>query len=261
LSKPPRLILLIPAYNEEFRISSTLESYQDYFGGSVWNAEIMVINDGSQDMTANVVDSFPCRIPVHCVSLPVNQGKGAALARGIQEVVANHGCENTLILTLDADGSGELGYLDSLMSSLQSLVQEEDSMDWCKPALVTGNRNYSLFTARGVLRWGFQTAVKLLMSDLRVRDSQCGYKLMTLPAAKLLYRDLHLQRWSHDVEVLYRAKLYDIPIREVLIEWQDKAGSKVISSGVARVSTEMLLDVIRLRWEYSVTGNWRPLDI
>jgi hypothetical protein len=84
--------------------------------------------------------------------------------------------------------------------------------------------------------------------------------LMTLPAATRLYRDLHLQQWSHDVEVLFRAKLYAIPIREVLIEWNDKDGSKVVESGVVRVSIEMLLDVLRLRWEYSVTGNWKPAD-
>lgn len=97
-------------------------------------------------------------------------------------------------------------------------------------------------------------------SILLYRDSQCGYKLMTLPVATQLFRDLHLRRWSHDVEVLFRAKLYAIPIRDVLIEWNDKDGSKVVESGVVRVSIEMLLDVLRLRWEYSVTGNWNSAD-
>jgi dolichyl-phosphate beta-glucosyltransferase len=262
-SRPlPRLVLLIPAYNEEARLPSTLQSYQDYFEKSIWDCEILVIDDGSQDETAIVVNSFQGKIPIQCVSLPANHGKGAALSRGIRVAADQNSKEDTLILTLDADGSGELVYLEALVHSLEDLLTQQDgSVNWSYPAMVTGNRKYDLFTARGITRWGFQTCVKLLMNDLRVRDSQCGYKLMTLPAATLLYRDLHLQRWSHDVEVLLRAKIYDIPIREVLIEWNDKDGSKVVESGVARVSIEMLLDVLRLRWECSITGNWKPADM
>jgi dolichyl-phosphate beta-glucosyltransferase len=261
-SRPlPRLVLLIPAYNEEARIPSTLQSYQDFFEKSIWECEILVIDDGSKDKTASIVNSFPGKIPIQSVSLPANQGKGAALARGIKVAADQNSKEHTLILTLDADGSGELVYLETLMHSLEDLLTQQDgSVNWSHPAMVTGNRKYNLFTARGITRWGFQTCVKLIMNDLRVRDSQCGYKLMTLPAATRLYRGLHLQRWSHDVEVLFRAKLYAIPISEVLIEWNDKDGSKVVESGVVRVSTEMLLDVLRLRWEYSVTGNWKPAD-
>ena len=258
----PRICLLIPAFNEEDRIPTTLDLYQDFFYGSDWQCDIMVIDDGSNDKTAAIVDSFPAKIPIRCISLPSNGGKGAALARGIEEVASNSPVRNTLILTLDADGSGDLIFLETMARALEELLVDQcGSLDWSLPAMVTGNRNYDLFTARGITRWGFQSAVRLIMGNLRVRDSQCGYKLMTLPAAEVLYRNLHLQRWSHDVEVLYRAKLLDIPIREMPIEWEDKDGSKIVSSGVARVSSEMLLDVIRLRWEYSITGNWRPLNI
>ena len=78
-----------------------------------------------------------------------------------------------------------------------------------------------------------------------------------LSAASTLYKDLHLKGWSHDVEVLFRAKLRGIPIRNLPIEWEDKDGSKVVASGVGRVSVQMLLDVLRLRWEYSVSRNWK----
>ena len=93
--------------------------------------------------------------------------------------------------------------------------------------------------------------------DLGVQDTQCGYKLMTLSAATMLYKDLHLTGWAHDVEVLYRCKLNRIPVSEVPIDWKDKKGSKVEAEGVFQVSIRMLLDVLRLRWEYSVTGAWK----
>jgi dolichyl-phosphate beta-glucosyltransferase len=173
-----------------------------------------------------------------------------------------------LILTQDADGSGDLTYLPYMIQRLSKSVSQMTevasssggscNMWWTKPGMVVGNRNYNFFSPRGVTRWGFQTVVSLLLMNdgLRVRDSQCGYKLMTFCAAQSLYHQLHLQGWSHDVEVLYRAKLLQIPIEEMAIDWEDKDGSKVVASGVAKVSLQMLWDVLRLRWNYSVTKSW-----
>ena len=275
----PKIVVLIPAYNEERRIQSTLESYRNYLLQSDLKSEILVVDDGSTDNTVSVVSSYlehedNDQVPIHCISMPVNQGKGAALAAGIKHIVEDCKANNnnqTLILTQDADGSGNLMYLQGMIDRMRELVtvsceeeesndsQPANSVDWTKPAIVTGNRNYKLFSPRGITRWGFQAAVRLIMNDLRVQDSQCGYKLMTLTAAKDLYDDLEVSGWAHDVEVLYRAKLVDIPIKEIPIDWTDKDGSKVVESGVARVSVQMLMDVIRLRWEYSNLRAWLSL--
>lgn len=280
----PKIVILIPAYNEEDRIKSTLETYRDFLIHSNWTSEILVVDDGSTDGTVDVVNSFSeeCsseekkKVPVRCLSMPTNQGKGAALAAGIKQI-AGECCEKgknlTLILTQDADGSGDLMYLECMIDRMKDILtvpveleeegnendddgtEMEPSMsslvDWTKPAIVTGNRNYNPFSPRGITRWGFQTAVRLIMNDLRVSDSQCGYKLMTLAAAKDLYDELEVCGWAHDVEVLYRAKLVNIPIEEICIDWNDKDGSKVVESGVAKVSIQMLVDVVKLRWEYS----------
>jgi dolichyl-phosphate beta-glucosyltransferase len=258
----PRLVVLIPAYNEADRIGATLDSYQDFLAQSKWDCcKILVVDDGSSDGTLSVVQTSgqeKNKIPIQCVSLAFNQGKGAAIARGIEEIV-EHSDNNMIILTLDADGSGDLIYLDKMMNELEGLVlTKSDKMDWSCPALVTGNRNYNLFSARGITRWGFQTCVSIIMGGLGVQDTQCGYKLMTLSAANLLYKDLNLKGWAHDVEALYRAKLCNVPVTQISIDWQDKDGSKVVESGVVRVSTQMLLDILRLRWEYSITGTWKP---
>jgi dolichyl-phosphate beta-glucosyltransferase len=259
----PRLVVLIPAYNEADRIGSTLDSYQDFLAQSKWDCKILVVDDGSSDCTSSVVQTSgqeKNKIPIQCVSLAFNQGKGAALERGIEEIVKQKiSDDNMIILILDADGSGDLSYLDKMMNELEGLVlTKSDKMDWSCPALVTGNRNYNLLSARGITRWGFQTCVSIIMGGLGVQDTQCGYKLVTLSAADLLYKDLNLKGWAHDVEVLYRAKLCNVPVTQISIDWQDKEGSKVAESGVVRVSTQMLLDILRLRWEYSITGTWKP---
>mmetsp|Transcript_21837 Transcript_21837/g.51522 ORF Transcript_21837/g.51522 Transcript_21837/m.51522 type:complete len:380 (+) Transcript_21837:105-1244(+) len=308
---PPRLVVLIPAYNEESRIRSTLESYTAFlqkFHADL-DPQIWVVDDGSTDSTIDVVTSFSktghekldnvddksnqpsrCaendrRIKIRCIPMEKNGGKGAALAKGVSVLAEEEEGDttnvtvdrNVIILTQDADGSGDLKYLQSMLEKLTMVLEREtqvknNSSDddddgtnnvtsfWSHPAVVIGNRNYDFFTPRGVTRWGFQTTVKLIMNDLRVSDSQCGYKLMTLPAAKLMYNKLHLQGWSHDVEVLYKAKLYDIPIDEISIDWFDKDGSKLVETGVLRVSLKMLLDVLTLRINHSLTGKWTLTD-
>ena len=253
-------MVLIPAYNEESRIGSTLNSYQEFLSQSKWSCEILVVDDGSSDRTSEVVNDFRAdKIPISCISLPDNAGKGAAISMGMEHIATkNETPENLVILTQDADGSGDLIYLNSMMETLEGLITDRSgNIDWNQKALVTGNRNYNIFSSRGITRWGFQTAVSLIMGGLRVQDSQCGYKLQTLSCAKVLYKNLNLKGWAHDVEVLYHAKLREIPIAQIDINWKDKDGSKVVESGVVKVSLEMLLDIVRLRWEYSVTGAWK----
>ena len=267
---PPRLVILIPAYNEELRIESTLECYQDFLLRSTTEEdtalfrepEIVVVDDGSQDATIKVIEDFPAKIPIRAVALAENSGKGGALAKGIEDIFeatsSNQDArQNTYILTQDADGSGDLVYLEGMLNKLRGLASEgADSK-----GMVVGNRNYELFTNRGITRWGFQTCVRIITSDsLRVRDSQCGYKLMTLETARLLYKNLYLKGWAHDVEVLLRASILNIPIDETPIEWEDAYGSKITETGVVKVSLSMLWGVIRLRWNYSVAKSWK-LDV
>eukprot|EP00536_Pseudo-nitzschia_multiseries_P002933 jgi/Psemu1/184595/e_gw1.41.9.1 len=269
---PHRLVILIPAYNEEDRIESTLKSYQDFLLQSLSTdikSEIVVVDDGSLDATLDVIHNFPSEIPIRMVAMEENRGKGAALARGVKHLSDNSSTDsssdydddkNTWILTQDADGSGDLIYLEGMMKKLGKLLQPTTTTTSdinARRGLVIGNRKYDIFSSRGVTRWGFQTCVRILTSNrLRVKDSQCGYKLMTLATANVLYENLHLQGWSHDVEVLFRAMLLNIPIDEMSIEWQDMDGSKVTANGVVKVSLQMLWDVIRLRWNYSIVKSW-----
>jgi len=282
----PRLVIIIPAYNEEYRIRPTLECYQNFLLNSSNDIssifrefEIVIIDDGSTDATCEVIQSFSAKIKIHYVQIEKNKGKGAALARGIQYLVEGTSCScdddntSTLILTQDADGSGNLIYLNDMLNKLRNLLlipcddYDEDSynsdnsmciVDWSMPGMVIGNRNYNIFSSRGITRWGFQTCVRVLTANnLRIQDSQCGYKLMTLNASKKLYKNLNLQGWSHDVEILYRAQMLNIPIDEMSIEWKDMDGSKIAESGIVKVSLQMLWDVIRLRWNYSIIQCWK----
>lgn len=258
-NRPPFLTVIIPAYNEVLRIGETLQVYSNILASSDrWSrvADIVVVDDGSTDGTAEFVRQFQhCRVPLSCVSLSHNQGKGAALSFGIHHVGIHHH-QGGLILIADADGSGDMRCLDAVFRKLTALIGHDD---YGSPGIVVGNRGYQgASLTRSILRWGFRTCVRLLCGNLRVQDTQCGFKLMTVSAARLLYTDLHLPGWTHDVEVLYRAKEMALPVGDVVVDWQDKDGSKLVDSpgGTVGVSVIMLLDIVRMRIEYA-RGNWK----
>jgi dolichyl-phosphate beta-glucosyltransferase len=263
---PFNLTIILPAYNEVNRISDTIKLYHDYLesyqrgSSGLQNYNILVIDDGSIDGTADLIRSFSY---VNCLSLPFNQGKGAAIAFGVDTLPVGELC-----FIADADGSASIEVLDSMIRKLASLLlllpfESSDvnkPIDWRIPALVVGYRvevsNKSWL--RSILRWGFKATVQCLAGDLGVGDTQCGCKLMTVAAAQRLYRDLHLRRWSHDVEVLYRAKKFRFPTAEIAVDWQDKLGSKLWDSpgGVVGISITMLIEVLEMRLAYEF-GRWK----
>jgi dolichyl-phosphate beta-glucosyltransferase len=284
--KLPHLTVVIPAYNEEFRILETLESYQNYLACSDrWKdkTSILVVDDGSTDGMVDVVrrlgssietthtnDDLNHCVSIECLSLDQNQGKGAALARGIQEACERY--PTGLILTTDADGSADVAGVEDLYDSLVSVLRDNVAdgggsnatrmIPWDQAAMINGYRTYeSASASRLIFRWGFRTVVKSICGDLGVQDSQCGFKLMTATAGASLYRNLHVQGWSHDVEVLYRARLLGILIAEQSISWEDKMGSKLLASpgGIIAVCLQMFWQVVRIRFCYA-TGRWRLED-
>jgi dolichyl-phosphate beta-glucosyltransferase len=204
------------------------------------------------------------------------------VAFGIEQVEQEEG----LVLIADADGSANIECLAPMMERLIQTIENQrqstsdnksvqaSSSFWSTPVIVVGNRgsasdndesssstSQKKILLRSILRWGFRTTVQIFLvgRDLGgVRDTQCGFKLLTVAAAQPLYSNLNLQRWTHDVEVLFRASSTIVAIGEQPIEWQDKDGSKLVDGlgGVAGISLSMLLQVLQMRLAYEF-GIWK----
>lgn len=234
------LSVIVPAYEEEKRLPPMLDECLDFLEtrkqkNQSFNYEIIVVSDGSKDKTVKVASSYSDKYgsdKVRVLDLRPNRGKGGAVRLGMQSA------RGAVLLFADADGATKFSDLTKLEESLQQLLKVDylTSPDAVaqKDAIVCGSRAHledeavatrSMF--RTVLMYGFHMLVWLL-TVRGIRDTQCGFKLMTRSTAATCFRSLHVERWAFDVELLYIAQKLHIPISEIAVNWTEIEGSKVI---------------------------------
>ena len=231
------LSIIIPAYNEEKRLPGTIGTVLDYFGRSEWSfAEIVVVDDGSQDGTAAAARfaAGRARIPVRVAQNPGNRGKGYSVRRGIMEA------KGEWALFTDADLSAPIEELEKLW---RAAARE-------RAPLAIGSRalDRSLI---GVHQPLFRESVGRLfnvlmraITGLPFRDTQCGFKLFEMRAAREIFRRQRLERFGFDVEILYIAKRLGYRAIEAPVRWNDVPGTKVsLLGGLAAFA-----DPLRVRW-------------
>ena len=207
--------------------------------------EVVIVNDGSRDNTERRIrDNSVFKENSHIFKLvsQSNTGKGGALRNGAS--VAN----GDFILTLDAD----------MASPPEELLSWMKLMDNNKPdnhTIYIGSREHedSIITKKGNRKFignVFNTMIRAF-SPLRIRDTQCGFKLYPAPIAKYLFADLHTLGWAHDVEILYKAQLDKVQIKEMPLNWHAVEGSKimVLRDGI-KMFIELITIVIRTKLTY-----------
>ncbi|XP_022091612.1 dolichyl-phosphate beta-glucosyltransferase-like [Acanthaster planci] len=253
------LSVIVPSYNEELRLPVMLDEAIDFLenkqrGNETFTYEVIVVDDGSKDSTTKVALEYSKKYGterVRVLTLAKNRGKGGAVRLGMLSARGKR------VLFADADGATKFADLEKLEESLQEINPKKDNM-----AIVCGSRAHlqeesvaerSLF--RTVLMYGFHFLVWFLCVR-GVRDTQCGFKLMTRETAARLFTSLHVNRWAFDVELLYLAQALKIPITEVAVNWHEIDGSKMVPIfSWLQMGKDLLL--IRLRY---MLGVWRIND-
>lgn len=217
---------------------------------SAFKYEVIVVSDGSKDRTVDVAHKYSERYTaekVRVLDLVENRGKGGAV-----RLVCCH-CDmirsspqrlNSLFFVLqgmqsargrqllfaDADGATKFADLDKLEAELNRAV----GTDWQKEVIVIGSRAHLQDEAiatrsffRTILMHGFHLLV-WTFAVRGIRDTQCGFKLLTRAAGAHLFAIMHVERWAFDVELLYLAQTFGIPIAEVAVNWTEIDGSKIV---------------------------------
>lgn len=210
------LSIVIPAYNEAHRIGRTLERIHDYAVRTQQRAEILVVDDGSQDETANVVRQFAARTRnVRLLVNPVHHGKGYSVRQGMLAATGD------LVLMCDADLSAPIEQVEKLRPWLgrgyDVVIGSRDL-----PDSVVDPRPPSL---RKILAAVFRTVRRLLLLR-QIRDTQCGFKLFRQRAARETFARQKASGWLFDCEVLAIAERLGFRIREVGIVWHHDPDSR-----------------------------------
>nr|SVE73761.1 EOG090X0BIY [Daphnia atkinsoni] len=253
------LSVIVPAYNEEKRLPVMLEECLEYLERKMKSDpnctfEVLIVDDGSNDRTTEVGLSYSKKYgcdKVRVLTLSTNRGKGGAVRLGM---LSSRGEQ---LLFADADGATTFEDIAKLQDNLKQLVkgQPRDGAF----GLVCGSRAHlekeaiasrSLF--RTVLMKGFHLLVWLFAAR-SVRDTQCGFKLLTRPTASLCFPNLHIERWAFDVELIYIAEYMKIPTGEVSVRWMEIEG-KIIVPVWSWLQMGRDLFLIWLRYS---TGAWR----
>jgi dolichyl-phosphate beta-glucosyltransferase len=233
LSAPPvELSVVVPAYNEEGRIGGTLAQLLAWSGARADSVEILVVDDGSSDGTARVVEGF-AESGVRLVRLSSNRGKGAALRAGVMATVGE------AVLLTDADLSTPIAE----HARLAARLGEAD--------LVLGSRAVAdaRITRRQPLRR--ELSGKLFNLVLRalgiceLRDTQCGFKLLRGEAARRLFAELTIDGFAYDVELVWLAARRGYRVIEVGVEWRNDPATHV---RVLRDGGRMLFEALKLRF-------------
>ncbi|RMX49760.1 hypothetical protein pdam_00019761 [Pocillopora damicornis] len=251
------LSVIVPSYNEEERLPTMLDETFEYLESEKrkkpsFTYEIIVVDDGSRDATSKVALEYSRKYGVHqmrVLTLEKNRGKGGAVRLGM------FSSRGRRLLMADADGASKFADLAKLEKALDDLNGKKGNT----AVIVCGSRAHLQDEAvaqrtffRNILMYGFHFLVWFLCVR-GIRDTQCGFKLFTRPAALLTFSALHVERWAFDVELLYIAQKLKITLAEVAVNWTEIEGSKMIP---VWSWLQMGKDLLMISLRY-VVGAWR----
>lgn len=230
----PYLSVIIPAHNEAKRLPLTLIDVDKHLSQQEYSYEIIVVNDGSTDATAEIVRRFSLLIEnLKLIDMPENQGKGAAVRQGMLSAKGNWR------IFMDADNSTSISEFQKMIPYFRENYEVIIGSRAIKGAKLRppqpihrqilgklGNFFIQIFLLRGI--W----------------DSQCGFKCFSEQAAERIFALTRINRWGFDIEALALAKTLGYKIKELPIFWANNPHSQVKAFAYLQV----LWETIKIWW-------------
>ena len=231
----PQYTIVIPAYNESARIGRALAEVLRTLDEKHWNAEVLVVNDGSTDNTAAIVASFVAKDPrVRLLQNGANRGKGYSVRNGLL-----HGSGNIVMFT-DADLSSPMPEAERLFAAIRDGADVAIGSRWLGTSRQTIHQPlYRQFFGRC-----FNLVTRMIMR-LPFADTQCGFKAFRRGAALTIFRLQRIERWGFDPEILFIALKRGYNIKEVPVTWGHDERSRI---SYLRDGLKMLEELVYVRW-------------
>jgi glycosyltransferase involved in cell wall biosynthesis len=231
----PQYSIVIPAYNESGRIPKTLEAVVSCIRARGWDAEVIVVNDGSTDATAEVVRSFAQTAPeVRLMENPGNRGKGYSVRAGMLEA------RGKVALFTDSDLSAPIEEAERLFAAIAGGADIAIGSRWLERDRQTQRQPlYRQFFGRC-----FNMVIRAVMG-MKFADTQCGFKAFTHAAAQTVFQLQTIERWGFDPEILFIGIKRGFWIIEVPVSWAHDERSRM---SYLRDGMKMLEEIAIIRW-------------
>lgn len=211
----PFLSIVIPAYNEEVRIIPTIGAIASHVSDLGFPWELLIADDGSKDDTVKLIEELGFA-NLHVLKTPQNGGKGNAVQRGMLAARGKY------VLFSDADNSTPIEEVSKFIHCLDKegydVAVGSRAVEGAQEAKKSFLRHILSGGLRAIVRYGLQ---------IKVKDTQCGFKMYSQEAAQRLHRAQTIMGFSFDLEVLYLAFKYGYKVKEIPVSWVDSPGSKV----------------------------------
>jgi dolichyl-phosphate beta-glucosyltransferase len=243
------LSFVIPAFNEEARLGPTLCAIVEYIDREKLNAEVLVVDDGSRDRTAALVEGFAQHHPVvRLIRNGENRGKGYSVRHGVREASGD------VIIMTDADLAVPIEQSPQLLEAIDAGYDIaigsralNEQLQRVKPPLY-----------RRICSAAFRSMVQMLLG-LDFKDTQCGFKAFTRDAAKRIFPLQKIEDLGFDPEILLIGRLLDYRIKEIPVETFHREGSKI---NPVLDSIKMFMELLSIRRNvFAQIGHLRPAAV
>jgi len=240
--KPPTYSVIIPAYNESDRIRPTLDELLRHSREHNWDVEILVVDDGSRDDTAEIARQYGKAHPqILLVQNPGNRGKGYSVRNGMLHA------RGDICLFTDADLSSPISEAQRLFDAIAEGADIAIGSRWLRSELQT-ERQPLYRQAFGRI---FNLMLRVILG-LNFADTQCGFKAFRLKVAQRIFPLQRIERWAFDPEILFLAQRMGFTVKEVPVLWAHSEGTRLHPF---RDGFRMFLEVLRIRWN-SISGAY-----
>jgi glycosyltransferase involved in cell wall biosynthesis len=238
----PKLSIVIPAYNESARIEQALDRVMSCIAAQGWDAEVLVVDDGSRDDTAAIVQRWMgIHSRLHLIQNPGNRGKGYSVRNGLLQAAGD------IVMFTDADLSAPMEEAERLIAAIHDGADVAIGSRWLDRAKQTIHQPlYRQFFGR-CFNWITRTVM-----GLPFRDTQCGFKAFRREAAQVIFRLQTIERWGFDPEILFISRKLKYDIREVPVTWGHDERSRI---SYLKDGMKMLEEMARIRAN-SVAGRY-----
>jgi glycosyltransferase involved in cell wall biosynthesis len=244
----PAISIVIPAYNECARIEGTLERVMGCVQRRGWDAEVLVVDDGSSDETVAVVQRWMERHErLHLVKNAGNRGKGYSVRNGLLQAAGD------IVMFTDADLSAPMEEAERLFAAIDAGADVAIGSRWLDKQKQTVHQPlYRRFFGRCF------NAVTRMVIGLPYKDTQCGFKAFKREAAQTIFRLQTIERWGFDPEILFISQKLGCRIAEVPVTWghDERSRMSYLKDGMKMLEemAEIRMNSLRGRYDKAIAA-------